>query len=157
MASFMTDSIREIAGEHMLGGNTRRNKRLLPPCEYTISTDLERLSTFSKLTDYDVTHKISAVRLAASGCVYNDKEGYFECIGCAKITMLDNVPQINTVYDIITYHHQSCPPLSEYIEKQEKEIREGIINLNELKRFHKRQREMPSYDELVQRYGIVQR
>lgn len=50
------------------------------------------------------------------------------------------VPQINTVYDIITYHHQSCPPLSEYIEKQEKEIREGIINLNELKRFHKRQR-----------------
>lgn len=71
-------------------GNTNRMNRILPPCEYTVSTDLQRLSTFSKLTDQDVTHKISAVRLAASGCVYNADEGYIECTGCAKVSMLNN-------------------------------------------------------------------
>lgn len=161
MASYTTDSIREISVEHMLGGNTNRRNRILPLCEYTVSTDLQRLSTFSKLTDQDVMHKISAVRLAASGCVYNAEEGYIECTGCAKVSMLNNVPQINSVYDIITYHQQSraCLLVLEYIDKQEKEIREGMINLHELKRFHTRshQNEMPSYDELVQRYGIDQR
>lgn len=135
-------------------------------------------------------HKISTVRLAAIGCVYNAEEGYFECTGCAKVTMLNNgiikrliifstfirkkmhdkhfmnqykeckrtcnhmrlfdyslyfpekhllllAPQINTVYDIITYHQLSCCVASVYIEKQEKKIGEGMINLHELKRFHK--------------------
>eukprot|EP00105_Crassostrea_gigas_P019141 XP_011437527.1 PREDICTED: uncharacterized protein LOC105335385 [Crassostrea gigas] len=159
MASYTTDSIREISGEHMLRGNTNRINRILPPCEYTVSTDLQRLSTFSKLTDHDVTHKISAVRLAASGCVYNADEGYIECTGCAKVSMLNNVPQINSVNDIKTYHQKPCLLVLEYIEKQEKEIREGMINLHELKRFHRHshENEMPSYDELVRRYGIDQR
>lgn len=53
------------------------------------------------------------------------------------------VPQINSVYDIITYHQQSraCLLVLEYINKQEKEIREGMINLHELKRFHRRSHE----------------
>lgn len=159
MASYTTDSIRDISGKHMLGGNTNRRNRILPLCEYTVSTDLQRLSTFSKLTDQDVMHKISAVRLAACGCVYNAEEGYIECTGCAKVSMLNNVPQINSVYDIKTYHQQPCPLILEYIDKQEKEIRKGIINLHELKRFHRRshQNAMPTYDELVQMYGIDQR
>lgn len=169
-------------------GNTNRMNRILPPCEYTVSTDLQRLSTFSKLTDQDVTHKISAVRLAASGCVYNADEGYIECTGCAKVSMLNNgiittldnnfnnfirnkmygkrlmklcshirlfdlsfcipvihfqllVPQLNSVNDIKTYHQKPCLLVLEYIEKQEKEIREGMINLHELKRFHRRSHE----------------
>lgn len=48
------------------------------------------------------------------------------------------VPQMNSVYDIRTYHQQPCPLVLEYIDKQEKEIREGMINLHELKRFHTR-------------------
>lgn len=150
MASYTTDSIREISGEHMLGGNTNRRNRILPLCEYTVSTDLQRLSTFSKLTDQDVMHKISAVRLAASGCVYSAEKGYIECTGCAKVSMLNNVPQINSVHDIRTYHQQSCPLVLEYIEKQEEEIHEGMINLHQLRRFHIRSHEM-----LVRLFGMA--
>lgn len=159
MASYTTDSIRKATRERILGGNTNRCRRILPLCEYTVSNHLERLSTFSKLTDGDVMKKISTVRLAHSGCVYNADEGYFECTGCAKVTMVDNAPEISTLYDLIRYHHQMCRVVSAYIEKQEKEIREGMINLHELKRFHRRfqQTERISYDELVQLYGIVQR
>lgn len=159
MASYTTDSIRKATGERILGGNSNRCKRILPLCEYTVCNDLERLSTFSKLTEGDVMKKISAVRLAQSGCVYNADEGYIECTGCAKVIMVDNAPEISTLYDLKRYHQEICRVVLAYIEKQEKEIREGMINLHELKRFHRRsqQTERVTYEELLQLYGIEQR
>lgn len=68
------------------------------------------------------------------------------------------VPQINSVYDIKTYHQQPCPLILEYIDKQEKEIREGMINLHVLKRFHRRSHQngwYTSFYELFQCRMII--
>lgn len=63
------------------------SNKILPLFDHTRSSSLGRLSTFSTMV-VDDAQRISAVRLAGSGCVFNPENLYFDCIGCGKITMM---------------------------------------------------------------------
>lgn len=72
---------------HLQRRNENRSNKILPLCDHTRRSSLRRLSTFSTMA-VDDAKRISAVRLAGSGCVFNPENLYFDCIGCGKITML---------------------------------------------------------------------
>lgn len=73
---------------YIQGNKTSRTIKTLPPCDYTVSRGLERLATFSALSNNVIIEKISAVRLAATGCIFNAEENFLECTDCGKITPL---------------------------------------------------------------------
>lgn len=72
---------------HLQRSNKNRSNKILPQFDHTRRSSLRRLSTFSTMP-VDDARRISAVRLAGSGCVLNPENVYFDCIGCGKITML---------------------------------------------------------------------
>lgn len=72
---------------HLQRSNENRSNKILPLCDHTRRSSLGRLSTFSTMA-VDDAQRISAVRLAGSGCVFNPENVYFDCVGCGKITML---------------------------------------------------------------------
>ncbi|XP_052709300.1 uncharacterized protein LOC128184039 [Crassostrea angulata] len=126
---------------------TSRTIKTLSPCAYTDSKGIERLATFSALSNNVIIEKIFAVRLASSGCIFNAEENFVECTECGKKTTLAKVWAITTLSDERTFHtcRPMCCGLLAYIMKQENEEREGICN------------ERSNYAELVQIYGIVLR
>uniref|UniRef100_A0A8W8JBX2 Uncharacterized protein n=1 Tax=Magallana gigas TaxID=29159 RepID=A0A8W8JBX2_MAGGI len=142
MALSMTAWAREITGD-----KTKRTIKTLPPCAYTDSKGIERLATFSALSNYVVMKRIFAVRLASSGCIFNAEENFVECTECGKITALAKVWAITTLFDVRAFHtHKpTCCGFSAYNMKQEREERER--NRNDQLR----------YSELVGKYGIVPR
>lgn len=72
---------------HLQRPNENRSNKILPMCDHTRRSSLGRLSTFSTMA-VDDAQRISTVRLAGSGCVFNPDNVYLDCIGCGKITML---------------------------------------------------------------------
>lgn len=73
---------------YLQGNKTRRTIKTLPPCDYTVSRDIERLATFSAVSNYVIIESIFAVQLASSGCIFNAEENFVECTECGKITAL---------------------------------------------------------------------
>ncbi|XP_052711008.1 uncharacterized protein LOC128185458 [Crassostrea angulata] len=142
MALSMTAWAREITGD-----KTGRTIKTLPLCAYTDSKGIERLATFSALSNYVIIERIYAVRLASSGCIFNAEQNFVECTECGKITALAKVWAITTLFDVRAFHtcRPMCCGLSAYNMKQEREERERIRN------------DQLSYSELVERYGIVPR
>lgn len=134
------------AGENT-GYKTRRTIKTLPPCDYTVSRDIERLATFSAVSNYVTVERIFAVRLASSGCIFNAEENFVECTECGKITALAKVWAITTLFDVRAFHTRrpTCCGFSAYNMKQEREERERIRD------------DQLIYSELVGRYGIVPR
>lgn len=53
-----------------------------------MSKGIERLATFSALSNYVIIERIYAVRLASSGCIFNAEQNFVECTECGKITAL---------------------------------------------------------------------
>lgn len=154
MASCMTPWTRET-GRCI----ENRSNKILPLFDHTRRSSLGRLSTFSTMA-VDDAQRISAVRLAGSGCAFNPEHVYFDCIGCGKITMLVDAPTIITLNDVKAYHSPACYCAMMYIKKQEERISERDINLNELETPPPRssqQDEMRGYEELINEYGILQR
>lgn len=154
MASSMTPWTKETGRS-----NKNRSNKILPQFDHTRRSSLRRLSTFSTMP-VDDARRISAVRLAGSGSVFNPENAYLDCIGCGKITMLADAPTIITLNDVKAYHIPTCYCAMMYIKKQEERISEGDLSLNEL--------EIPSQqsiqqddgrgiEELIYGYGIVQR
>nr|XP_034335301.1 uncharacterized protein LOC117692195 [Crassostrea gigas] len=130
-----------------IGAKVNKTFKTLPPCAYTVSRGIERLATFSALANNVIIEKISAVRLASSGCIFNVEEDFVECTDCRKITLLSNLSAITTLSDVRAFHtcRPMCFGLYTYILKQGNEERDGTCN------------ERPIYAELVQIYGIVPR
>lgn len=126
MASSMTPWTRETRRS-----NENRSNKILPLCDHTRRSSLGRLSTFSTMA-VDDAQRISTVRLAGSGCVFNPENVYFDCIGCGKITMLADAPTIITLNDVKACHSPTCYCAMMYIKKQEERISERNINLHEL-------------------------
>lgn len=154
MASCMTLWTREAERS-----NENRSNKILPLCDHTKRSSLGRLSTFSTMA-VDDAQRISAVRLAGSGCVFNPENVYFDCVGCGKITMLVDAPTIITLNDIKACHSPTCICAMVYIKKQEERISGRDINLNELETPPPRstqQDEVPGFEELINEYGILQR
>lgn len=154
MASSMTPWTKETGRR-----NENRSNKILPQCDYTRRSSLGRLSTFSTMA-VDDAQRISTVRLAGSGCVFNPENVYLDCIGCGKITMLAEAPTIITLNDIKACHNPTCYCAMMYIKKQEERISERDTSLNELETPPQRgiqQDEVRGLEELVNEYGILQR
>ncbi|XP_048767973.1 uncharacterized protein LOC125674748 [Ostrea edulis] len=160
MASFMTDSTDQQSTMQSTPNSRVRCSRTLPLCRHSTSDDSKRLATFGALCSRADIEGISPIRLAGSGCVYNAEEEYMECIFCGKIIMVENKTAMQTLYDLKHYHHSSCDGMEMYILKQERAIRQGIVNLDILKRL-RHQRSLsygaPMYGELLQEYGVTPR
>lgn len=73
---------------YLQGYKTSRTIKTLPPCDYTVSRDIERLATFSAVSNNVIIEKKAAALLAASGCIFNAGEDFLECTECGKITTL---------------------------------------------------------------------
>lgn len=71
---------------YLQGYKTRRTIKTLHPCDYTVSRDIERLATFSAVSNNVIIEKKAAAWLAASGCIFNAGEDFLECTECGKIT-----------------------------------------------------------------------
>ncbi|XP_065927924.1 uncharacterized protein [Magallana gigas] len=154
MASSMTPWTKETGRS-----NKNRSNKILPQFDHTRRSSLRRLSTFSTMP-VDDARRISAVRLAGSGCVLNPENVYFDCIGCGKITMLADAPTIITLNDIKVCHSLTCYCAMVYIKKQDERISERDINLNELETpppQRSQQDDVRGYEEVINEYGILQR
>lgn len=88
-----------------IGAKVNKTFKTLPPCAYTASRGIERLATFSTLANNVIIEKISAVRLAATGCIFNAEEDFVECTDCGKITLLANLSAVTTFFDVRPFIH----------------------------------------------------
>lgn len=86
---------KEHNASFLQGAKANKTFKTLPPCAYTASRGIERLATFSALATNNIIEKISAVRLAATGCIFNAEDDFVECTACGKITLLANRKSIS--------------------------------------------------------------